>query len=365
MISRFFAGVIAFIPSSERALVRTRLCPFAAPTRPPTFRLALHHAITPTSMECTVEARAQALYQSFVREHRRYDASTAGGFAHWSPLPGDVVLNSCMKSGTTLMQQLVYQLMCATGRVPSDPAGELFDDISEVVPSIEAGHHTGCASSRHPYTPRAFKSHIRAGQFDGRQRYFVCVRDARRVAASLFDFALNWLVPPAREETVDVRAEAFKAWTRGYFLGERMYFDHVQSWMEASRGGWRVMFVVYEDMCAGLEDTIRAVAKFIDVDVDDDVVALVKRKCAREHMLGDARFNDNTVSKLMGWDKELGCRVRPADAKGFKDVELPDDIVQEYDRLYRTVLNVKDFHELRNVVTSLNTYSPSTPSKDG
>ncbi len=308
--------------------------------------------------EQEVRARAQALLKALGAVFERHEEVIGSkGFDLYEPKESDVIVDTYPKSGTTLTQQLVYQLLCATGRVEGDATGEAFDDISEVLPHIAACHITGVVVPRNKCTPRCFKSHSLPDQFNGRQRYIYCFREARRVAASAFDFILDWTVPQARNEPDIVREEAYRLWVAVWQDG-RTWYNHVAAWREARLRGARVLFIEYEDMVRDIDSTIRTIASFIGVPLTDHVLATVRRKCARENMLGDFRFNDWLISEAMGWDKKLGNRVRPVDAKSFKSVNLSADLVAKFRPLYRSVLDVEDFAELKRTLLELNSNLP-------
>ncbi len=308
--------------------------------------------------EQEVRARAQAIHNAFRAVWQRYEEVIGSkGFDLYEPEESDVIVDTYSKSGTTLTQQLVYQLLCATGRVEGDTTGEAFDDISEVVPFIAACHKTGVVVPRNKCTPRCFKSHSGPEFFNGRQRYIYCFREARRVAASMIDFLLDWLVPQACNEPDIVREETYRLWVADY-LDSREWYNHVASWRDARLRGARVLFIEFEDMVRDIDTTIRTIAEFIGVPLTDHVLATVRRKCARENMLGDSRFNDWHISEAMGWDKKLGNRVRPVDAKSFKSVDLGADPDAKFRSLYKTVLDVDDFAELKRTLLELNRKRP-------
>lgn len=80
----------------------------------------------PVSSGPLLASRANALVQHLVNENKRYDAKVdAGGFALSEPRASDVILSSWMKIGTTTMQQMVYQSMCAAGRAGDDGRREV------------------------------------------------------------------------------------------------------------------------------------------------------------------------------------------------------------------------------------------------
>ncbi len=305
--------------------------------------------------EQEVRTRAQTLKKKLLVKFREQNQVLGTqGLDLYEAEESDVIVDTFPKSGTTLMQQLLYQLLCASGRVEGDSFGEAFKDISEVVPFIDACHKTGTVVPRNKCAPRCFKSHATADKFNGDQSYIYCFREAHRVSASFFDFNLDWKVPEACTEPDVVREEAYRLWVADYFLATRRWYEHVASWRDARRRGARVLFVEYEDMVRNIDATIRTVAAFIGVPVTDKFLATVRRKCARDHMLGDARFDIWLVSDIMGWNKKLGKRVRPVDAKSFKSVDLGADLMAEFRSLYKSVLDVEDFAELKRTLLEMN-----------
>lgn len=280
----------------------------------------------------------------------------------FEPEATDVFIVSWMKSGTTLMQQLIYQLLCAKGKVGSDADGEKFSDISEVVPFADVRKSTGVRESRNGYSPRVWKSHSAAGEMGevdkGCCKTLYCVRDGLQVAGSYLDFALDWI----SEEVIEgeeLRKAVYVEFFEKHFVGVERgsegcyvrfadglfdWFGHVKGWMESGRDD--MLFVVYEDVVKDIEGTVRVVAKFLGMETDEEIVKKVAAKCDREYMARDKRFNDRLISKLLGWKEDGGVRVRVKDAKGFKQVGLPKELVEQYAKKFSETFGVQTYEEL-------------------
>lgn len=318
----------------------------------------------------SLSAQAAQIVCDHVREVRKFQ-KICTGLSDFSPLPSDVFIVSWMKSGTTLMQQMVYQLLVASGRVPSDPSGEDFGDISEVVPFVDARHSTGVHQSQHAYSPRAWKSHSPVDElFFGKSdvgSFIYCVRDGLQVAPSYLDFALDWL-SDKRIEGAQLREEVYRQFFLGHFLGLRRlesgsyekrgdalydWFGHVKGWMEAKRE--KILFLVFEDVITDLPRAVRMVAGLLDIAVDENVVRQVAAKCSRRVMAGDKRFNDNLINRIMGWDGDGGVRVRSSDAPGFKHVALPSELLTKYDEMFYDAFGVRTYVELVQKLQAKNT----------
>lgn len=279
------------------------------------------------------------------------------------PPPSDIFIVSFMKSGTTLMQQMLYQLLVATRRVPSDPTGENFSDISEVVPFVEARFVTGVSESPNAYTPRVWKSHSDAGIFrhmlageEGGPRFIYCFREGREVIRSYADFAVDWLAKEPVEGD-ELRAEVYRQLFLSCFLGredgqggleqgEGLYdwFGHVSGWLESESR--HVLYVHFDDLIKDLGGWVARVARYVGVEVDQEQVDWVVAKCDRLRMAADVRFRDGMVAKLMGWRPDLGLRVRSADDVGFRRFKLPSECEVEYGKRFRHVFGDVEWGDL-------------------
>lgn len=271
-----------------------------------------------------------------------------------------VVIASWMKSGTTLAQQLVYQLLVATGAVPTDPSGTAFDDISAVVPFIEL-HQLGPSASMHEYRPTAWKSHAPPSEFlmpaYEHARFLVAVRDGRAVMRSFADFAVEWI--GGRTVPSRLRGAFYERFFRTFFLGASdigrgevntgapvQWFEHVRSWRDEQQVRGRVLFLVYEDVVKDISRTVRDVAHFIEVDAEETAVTQVVKKCARENMSGDPKFVEQILGKAMGFSESGGVRVRrEGETGGYKHV-VSERSASDYDRMFESTFGVKSYEEL-------------------
>lgn len=281
--------------------------------------------------------------------------------AQFAPLPTDIFIVSWMKSGTTLTQNLFYQLMVLTGRVPTDPTGYNYRDISTVVPFIEMSYLCGVHHSVHPYTPCAWKSHSTAAEFS-KDAYKPCkilylIREGKTVARSFIDFVSDWIV---NEPCVKHLHEPYyHHYFNAMFLNHRRdktnntwvkqeepgwWFTHVRDWLKSPNPN--VLFLIYEDMVKDLPNTIRILASIVGVNVTDEIIAQVIARCDRNVMSNDSRFNDIMVSEYFGFPTEGGRRVRKENDKGFGKFSLSDDCVRRYDEMFCETFSVADYDAL-------------------
>ena len=197
--------------------------------------------------------------------------------------PTDVVITPYGKSGTTWTQQIVHTL-----RTRGDMD---FDDISRVVPWIEVSAVLGIdLDGEQRANPRAFKSHLDYDTVPKGGRYINVVRDPGDAAVSMFKFQEGWFLEPGAL-TVDEFVEQS-------FIGHRQYYSHLKSWWP-HRNDENVLFLAYEKMLADSEGTIRRIAEFIGIALDDELLALTLEHSSIEFMLKyKDRFDDAMLRKL-------------------------------------------------------------------
>ncbi|PXF49311.1 Sulfotransferase 4A1 [Gracilariopsis chorda] len=269
-------------------------------------------------------------------------------YSRQKPADVGVIISSPMKSGTTLAQQMVYQMMAIVGRVESDPKGELFNDISEVVPSLEVRDATGIQESIHRYEPAFWKSHADASHFKGwNGKYMYCVRNPINAVRSLLDFTYDWILddPP---RSLPVLRSVYASFVKKILLADvdaeiAGWFAHTKSWLESDND---VLYLIFEDVVKDIGGTIRRIARFVGIDISEEQVKVVKEKCSRDVMARDPRFNDISISKLMGWKIGGGSRVKTEGDGLFKRIELDPQVERNVWGKFEKVFDLKTYEEL-------------------
>lgn len=197
--------------------------------------------------------------------------------------PSDVVISPFSKCGTTWLQQIVHTL-----RTRGDMD---FDDISRVVPWIETSHMLGIdLQAEQKAAPRAFKSHLDWHAVPKGGRYIVAVRNPGDALVSAFRFLEGWFF-----ETGSVSSSEF---ADSFFLANRGYWKHLASWW-AQRDNNDVLLLAYEHMKADPTRTISRVAAFIDVGLDDELLAITEEQTRFTFMKKhSSRFDDLLMRRL-------------------------------------------------------------------
>jgi hypothetical protein len=219
----------------------------------------------------------------FERRYRRY-------LAEFGEADSDIWVSTYSKSGTTWTQIILYQLTTA-GSMDFD---HLFDispwvwyaALREVPPAVTPA-------------PRILKSHddYRRFRTPRRGRFLFIVRDGRDVAVSLYHHRRNF---KRFEGSFDEHFDEFLNGT------EYNWFDHVGPWI---RNEYRlpIHFVRFEDLKQDFEGTVRGIAEFCGIPVDDATMARTVERCSfaamkeHEHQLGprNAHFEGREAPYLV------------------------------------------------------------------
>ncbi len=251
----------------------------------------------------------------------------------FQPRPTDVFISPHGKSGTTWLQQIVHGL-----RTRGDMD---FDDISRVVPWLETAHDLGLdLDAPQKAAPRAFKSHLNWHDIPKGARYLVSIRNPKDVLVSGYRFMEGWWFEPG---TIDI-----EEWARSSFMNpdpDKGYWNHLISWWE-QRSREDVLLLSYEQMRRDLPGTVRRVADFIGVALDDDLLEIVTRQASFPFMLA---HKDKFDDKLMRERSETivglppgsdSAKVRKGEV-GEHRHELPATVIAELDAIWQREITAR------------------------
>lgn len=189
--------------------------------------------------------------------------------------PTDVVISPFGKSGTTWTQMIVHTLRTR---------GDLdFDDISRVVPWIETSLGLDLDAEQKA-NPRAFKSHLGWHDVPRGGKYIIVIRDPKDVAWSMYKFMEGWFVEPG-----SISLDEF---VTKLVIRQGAYWTHLMSWWPR-RDDDDVLLMSFESMKHDHTGAIRRIATFIDIDLDDELLAITEEHSSLAFMLkhGD-KFDD-------------------------------------------------------------------------
>jgi hypothetical protein len=237
--------------------------------------------------ETEIPARATNLDELDTVFSRMFDEQDTARALEVKLRPTDVVITPYAKCGTTWLQQIVH---CLRTRGDMD-----FDDISRVVPWIETAVALGIdLDAEQKANPRAFKSHLDWHRVPRGARYIDATRNPGDALYSNYKFLEGWLIEPG-----SISSDEF---AREYFMATGRYWKHLLSWWEV-RERPDVMLIAFEHMKQDLTGTIRKVAEFIGIELDDDLLALTEEHASFAFM---ERHKDRFDDLMM---RDLGERV--------------------------------------------------------
>lgn len=191
----------------------------------------------------------------------------------FEPRASDVIISPYAKCGTTWLQQIAHGLRT---RGSMD-----FEEITVVVPWLEVADQMGWdLDAPHVAEPRLYKSHVSWHEVPKGARYICSFRDPADAFVSFYRFFEGFVFEP---RTIGLEDFFRWRWPRDR-LGEFGYWHHLASWWE-QRHDARVLLLCYEDMQVDLEGTVRRIARFIGIDVDEELLAVVVRQSSRDFML--------------------------------------------------------------------------------
>lgn len=324
-----------------------------------------------TDLSMKVDEYIKSLVENFQAEFVRI-LSKYRTPKEFEPIPSDVFIVSWMKSGTTLMQNLTYQLFVGLGKVKTDKDGDNFRDISQCVPFIEMSPVCGVFKSIHQYSPSLWKSHAPSEDFihhaNYRQhcKFMYCVRNGLSVARSFLDFLYDWII---KNDKPGIEQQLYEYYFENYFLNKSGWFEHVKQFLVHSGGIYpsekqelsNAYIILYEDLCKDMRQGIVNISKFLGEDIEtkrteeqDRVLGFVMSKCDQDAMAKDSRFQDLMVSEGMGFDITGGRRARPKGEIGFKKYQLPQRLIDMYEHKFRQVFEFDNYGQLCDAIRQRN-----------
>jgi aryl sulfotransferase len=264
--------------------------------------------------------------------------------------PGDIVVSTSAKAGTTWMQRILSLLIFGTGPLPDVLSRvspwidcRYVDPIDDVIARIEAQTHR-----------RFLKTHLPldALPYDERVRYVMVGRDSRDVFMSLWNHyggytdAMYELLAagdppggPLRRRPDDLRWLWSQWLTRASFPWEAdgwpfwSHHYHAASWWDF-RDVENLLLVHYNDLLADLDGEMRRVAAHVGIEVADGSWPALVDGARFESMKGDATRLLGPMDRFAGG---TGTFLYKGSNGRWRDVLTEEDL-----RLYEKVAGSLD-----------------------
>lgn len=180
--------------------------------------------------------------------------------------PDDIFIATYPKSGTTLLQMMLYQLK-------SDGSMD-FSHINTACPWFEMELlRNNVAGLEQFKSPRCFKTHLLRDQIPETGRYIYIVRDIRDVAVSAYH---HEVLVGGMDHGLEKFTEKF---IRTRWFGFPSWFQHLESWWPHRKDS-NVLFLSFENMIADLEGTIRKVAEFCQIPLREEDMPRILEGCS-------------------------------------------------------------------------------------
>ncbi len=265
----------------------------------------------------------------------------------FTPDPTDIFISPYAKSGTTWTQQIVHSL-----RTRGDMD---FGEIMDVVPWIEMALDLDIdIHAPQKALPRAFKSHMTWDNIPKGARYIYSVRDPKDVVVSDYNFLGGWIF--------DKDAISIDEFVQDQYLKDNYYWRHVKSWWSQCDNP-DVLFLCYEDMKRDLGTTIRMVADFMGIDLDDELFEIVSEHASFAFMKAhNDQFDDHIIRDVLNEALRLPSHVSTSKVKngrvGDHKQHLSSDLSQTIDdrwvELFQPDYRLGSYGALRQEIHNLN-----------
>lgn len=306
-------------------------------------------------MTRSVEDEGVQCLQQIWDQHSKIPPPT--GRQSYKPRPSDVIINALLKSGKTLLCQLVYQVVVHSGgATATDPTGENFEDQMEVTPWIEYAPYF--PKYKGETTPRVFKSHDLLASFQPLKcHHILLLRDPTSLPSSFLDFLFDPIVKNPASKSDSVREATFHAFAEQTFnqpvdstnFMPPNWHAFARDAVNGPRNGVLVLF--YENIVKDLAGTARAVAKFIGCDLTEDGVEKVVERCSREYMLQKPMFEGKYEATLLQHPRRV-YKVKPERKSGFRQFTIKAEVLMEIEKHNLEVFGVRSYGEIVKQIVS-------------
>ena len=249
---------------------------------------------------------------------------------------GDIIIDTYAKSGTTWMQQIVLQLIFN---------GEEGQSLSQLSPWFDLrvlSKEQRGAIDRHTHR-RCLKTHlpVDALVFSRRARYIYIARDGRDAAWSFHNHQFNANddffrmynenlpdgYPLLERGTADPYA-FYKTWIEKNGWPVWPFWEHIRSWW-AIRNLPNVMLVHFNDLKSDLEGSIRRVAAFLGIAVNEEIFPSIVSHCTFEYMKANAE--DMAPRGGASWKNGAATFINKGTNGRWRD-RLTDEDIAAYEK---------------------------------
>jgi hypothetical protein len=263
------------------------------------------------------------------------------------PNATDIFISPFAKSGTTWTQQIVHSL-----RTRGDMD---FKEIMEVVPWLGMAYDLGVdIHAPQKALPRAFKSHATWDNIPKGARYIYSVRDPKDVVVSDYNFLGGWIF--------DKDAISVDEFVEDQYLKSNPYWKHIKSWW-SQHNNPDVLFLCFEEMKRDLGATIRMIADFMHIELDDELFEIVSLHASFNFMKAhNDQFDDHMIRDALNEKLRLPSNASSSKVKngrvGDHKQHLSSDLIETIDARWTEWITpaygLASYADLRQQINDMN-----------
>ena len=266
-------------------------------------------------------------------------AMDSSRWSEFSFRPGDIVIASWARSGTTWLQQIVAQLLFGPDQtLRLDRLSPWLEHrvapVSLILQQLQSQSHR-----------RFIKTHLPANAvpLSKKARYLFIGRDGRDIAWSVYNFHRRH-TPLAYQllrtmsggddaglpSPVDDFGTYFDEWLAGDGYPWWPFWSHIRSWWSI-RDAQQICLVHYTKLTTDYEAEVRRIARFLEVDVADESLSRILELATFESMRSSSAslFGLSANRLLNGGMKQF---FHCGKVNGWREVLSPDRVQQYEER---------------------------------
>ncbi|MGB3511196.1 MAG: sulfotransferase domain-containing protein [Microcoleaceae cyanobacterium] len=228
-----------------------------------------------SNLETILPSRKKIVVKDFMRDSKIWD--------NIKPRPTDIIIASCYKSGTTLMQQIINLLV---------NGHDNFESIHHISPWVELRFRpseveTGLIENLP--SPRILKTHLEFAALPYHQewKYIYLVRDGRDVGISLYNQCQTYLNGSYdRSVPSDNGPDNFSQfWDLWVETGKPRwsFWENINSWWQV-RNLPNIILVHYDDLINRKSDEIIKIANFLNQEIDSNKLEMICQLSSFKYM---------------------------------------------------------------------------------
>jgi hypothetical protein len=199
----------------------------------------------------------------------------------YQPKEEDIFVVTAMKSGTTWMQNIVFELLHhGEGNFNDDGYKHLY----ATSPWLETGGKASIDIAHAPlistYKKRLIKTHLpyELCPFNKQAKYIYVVRHPAKTFNSFYNF-MNMLTGPfcpSIDNLLNMYCSDDMLWGS--------WPAHVNSWWKQAQINTNVLFIHYEKLIEQNNESLRDIALFLNIRIDEQCLQKVAKKTSLEYM---------------------------------------------------------------------------------